>query len=72
MGDTRGMGDGLLRHRSLSRFFHAAAVTAKFHFVPNALPLFPPGKWTPASDAYLFREMLFLHAFHFAGLFKDC
>ena len=51
-------------------FVRAAAVTTKFHLVPNVPLLFPPYEGTPASGAWFFREMRLLYAFHFYVIFS--
>jgi hypothetical protein len=42
-------------------FFHPATVAAKFHFVPDPLPLLSPLEGAPAGSANFLGELLFLH-----------
>jgi hypothetical protein len=58
------MGEAMMVESGRRRFgfFHPATVTAKFYFVPDPLPLFPPLERPPAGGANFLGQLLFLHA----------
>jgi hypothetical protein len=53
-------------------FPHPAAVAAKFHFVPHALPFLPPREGASAACAGLLGKVLLLHAFHGGSAAGGC